>query len=396
MSGSIQRIEDAFAFRAPDRTPLFEIYSPFHPIYWDICGRTPATEARLYWDALAEGINSDELLDLCVDAQYLINRYFEVDMVRFNGALSAGGTRPVKTGPETWTRDGVAYHRDQRTDLVVLENPAAEQSYTHRYEEDEVRQQLAAWDGGCPDLGDGSDRFTEKIRARAQADGVEWVHMAEIGAGTGVAFFPPFMLMWLIEEPELSHRWIAKQKLPAFERTRQVIANGATVVAMGGDVSCDKGPFISPALYREFVLPVIQEHTRVIQEAGARAVYTSDGNHWPIAQEFFYDSGIDGYKEVDKAAGMTWPRLIESGVAARVCIIGNMDARYTMCQGTVEDVKREVIECLDYGCRAPGGHILHLSHSVHEDIPKENYYALVDAYRDYFGLPALPTVGGPR
>ena len=36
MAASIQRIEDAFAHRAPDRTPLFEIYSPFHPIYWDI------------------------------------------------------------------------------------------------------------------------------------------------------------------------------------------------------------------------------------------------------------------------------------------------------------------------------------------------------------------------
>ncbi|MBT3343100.1 MAG: hypothetical protein HN712_11240 [Gemmatimonadetes bacterium] len=391
MSGSIQRIQDAFAFRAPDRTPLFEIYSPFHPIYWDMCGHTPATEARLYWDALAEGISSEELLELSVEAQYRINRYFEVDMVRLNGALSAAGSRPVKTGPETWTRDGVEYHRDPKTDLVVLANPAEDQSYTHRYDETEVRQRLEAWDGTCPDIVHGPDRFGEMMKARADADDVEWVDMAEIGAGTGVAFFPPFLLMWMIEEPELCHRWISMQKLPAFEATRRAVENGATVVAMGGDVSCDKGPFVSPALYREFVLPVIQEHTRVIQEAGARAVYTSDGNHWPIAQEFFFDSGIDGYKEVDKAAGMTWPRLIESGVADRVCILGNMDARYTMCQGSPEDVAREVIECLDYGRQSPGGHILHLSHSVHEDIPKENYYALVAAYRDYFGLPALPS-----
>ncbi|MDA0338101.1 MAG: hypothetical protein O2782_23265 [bacterium] len=216
--------------------------------------------------------------------------------------------------------------------------------------------------------------------------------MAEIGAGTGVAFFAPFLLMWMIEAPELCHRWIAMQKLPALEMTRRAITNGAAVVAMGGDVSCDKGPFISPQAYRAFVLPVIQEHTRVIQQAGARAVYTSDGNHWPICQEFFFDSGIDGYKEVDKAAGMTWPRLIESGVAERVCIIGNIDARYTMCQGTPDDVRREVIECLDFGCRTPGGHILHLSHSVHEDIPKENYYVLVEAYRDYFGMARLPAL----
>ena len=62
MSTPTQRIEDAFAHRATDRTPLFEIYSPFHPIYWDICGRTPATDAGLYWDALADGIEWEELL----------------------------------------------------------------------------------------------------------------------------------------------------------------------------------------------------------------------------------------------------------------------------------------------------------------------------------------------
>ncbi|MDA0338100.1 MAG: hypothetical protein O2782_23260, partial [bacterium] len=130
---------------APDRTPLFEIYSPFHPIYWDMCGRTPATDAGLYWDALAEGITSAELLELCVDAQYTINRYFEVDMVRFNGPLSAAGTRPVKTGPNSWTRDGIDYVRDARTDLVGLANPSAQQGYTHRYDEAQVRHQLEQW-----------------------------------------------------------------------------------------------------------------------------------------------------------------------------------------------------------------------------------------------------------
>ena len=390
MAAPIQRIEDAFAHRAPDRTPLFEIYSPFHPIYWDISGRTPATDAGLYWDALSEGIAWEELLDLHVDSQYRINRFFEVDMVRFNGAPGPKLPKPVKTGPTTWTLDGVRYHRDQKTDLVVLENPAEDQSYSHRYDEEGTRRTLEAWDGTCTEVGTGPNPFTERIRARAEADGVEWVHMAEIGAGTGVAFYPPFLLMWMIEEPDLVHRWIQKQKLPAFANTRRAIESGATVVAIGGDVSCDKGPFISPALYNEFILPVIQEHVNLIHEMGAKAVYTSDGNHWPIRDAFFFESGIDGYKEVDKAAGMTWPRLMAEGVADRVCIIGNVDARHTMCLGTPEEVKREVIECLDYGQEKPGGHVLHLTHSVHEDIPKENYYAMIDAYRDYFGMDRLP------
>jgi uroporphyrinogen decarboxylase len=193
--------------------------------------------------------------------------------------------------------------------------------------------------------------------------------------------------MWLALEPELVTKWIAMEKGPAFLQTQSMIAEGCTVIAMGGDVSSDKGPFISPKMYHEFILPVIQEHVRLIQEAGALAVYTSDGNHWPIKDDFFFNSGIDGYKEVDKAAGMTWPRLIAEGIDRRVCIIGNIDARHTLCHAGPKEVRAEVFECLRYGQTSPGGHILHASHSVHEDVKVANYLAVIAAYREYFGLP---------
>lgn len=237
-----------------------------------------------------------------------------------------------------------------------------------------------------------SDPLLARVQQLAAADGVDWVYMGEIGCGTGVAFYPPFMLMWLHDEPALFRQWLAMQMASALPRTRQMIAAGCAVIAMGGDVSCDKGPFISPRAYREFILPAIQAHVAVIHAAGAPAVYTSDGNHWPIRDEFFFASGIDGYKEVDQAAGMTWPRLLDEGVADRVCILGNLDARHTMCHGTPAAVAAEVRACLAYGQRARGGHILHLSHSVHEDVRAANYHAAVAAYRAFFGLPPLPAV----
>ena len=389
MSDRTERVARAFAHQAPDRTPLFEIFSPYHPIYWDICGRNPATDNGMAWDAMADGIDYEERLALDIKSQYEICKSFGLDMVRLNGGPPRRYTPPVKTGPTTWTLNNVKYYRNPKTDLVVLEDPAAEASYSHRYSEEPMRRQIEEWDGTVPEYTGGDDPVISGVRQLAVADGIDWVYMGEIGAGTGVAFYPPFMLMWMLQEPDLVHRWIEMQKLHCFAGTRRLVASGCTVIAMGGDVSCDKGPFISPALYREFILPVIQEHVDLIHELGARAVYTSDGNHWPIRDEFFFESRIDGYKEVDKAAGMTWPRLIEEGVAERVCIVGNLDARHNLCHGTVEEVKAEVRECLDYGRQTPGGHIIHASHSVHEDMPTENYYAAVAAYREYFGMEKL-------
>jgi len=384
------RVARAFAHQAPDRTPLLELFQPYQPIHWAICGRNVATDMAMAWDAMAEGIAYEELLEANIRAQFDICKFFGLDMVRLNGGPSRDTTRPVKTGQTSWTRDGVAYRLNERTRLVELANPAEVDGYTHRLDEQAVRQQIERDEAQPPLVEPHEPAVLRGVQRLAEADGIDWVYMAEIGAGTGVAFYPPFMLMWLIDEPDLFRRWLAVAKKPALEHTRHSIANGCSVVAIGGDVSCDKGPFISPAHYREFILPVIQEHVELIHSLGAKAVYTADGNHWPIKQEFFFDSGIDGYKEVDKAAGMTWPRLIEEGVSQRVCILGNLDARYTLCLGTPQEVRAEVIECLKYGQVSPGGHILHASHSVHEDVKVANYYAAVSAYRDYFGLEPLP------
>jgi hypothetical protein len=389
MNGSIQRVARAFAHQEPDRTPLFEIFSPYHPIYWPISQRNLATDASMAWDAMAAGVSYEERLEATIRAQYAINRFFEVDMVRLNGAPPRQYTRPLKTGAHSWTLNGVPYHRDPKTDLVVLQNPAAEYSYSQRQDEAQYRKQIEAWDGAAAPGPTEPDPVITGVARLAEADGIQWAYMGEIGAGTGVAFYPPFMLMWMLQEPDLVRRWLDMQKIRAFAGTRQLVASGCGVIAMGGDVSCDKGPFISPAMYEEFILPVIQEHVDLIHELGAQAVYTSDGNHWPIRDAFFFRSRIDGYKEVDKAAGMTWPRLIAEGVSQRVCIVGNLDARHNLCHGSASEVAAEVRECLDYGRQTPGGHILHASHSVHEDMPVDNYHAAVAAYRQYFGLPAL-------
>lgn len=387
---SAERVSAAFAHQTPDRTPLFEIFQPYHPIHWLVCGRTIGTDQALCWDALSDGIEYDELMEAHAQAAFQVSRFFGLDMVRLNNMGHIGHLRPVKTGSNSWKLDGKDYILNTRTKLVELAHPGDGDAYSQQQNEDVVRRDIENWDGRADSTPWGPNPLLVRVRELAEAEGLDWVYMAEIGAGTGAAFYPPFMLMWMLAEPDLFRRWLDMQKSNAFLHTRSLIRTGHKVVAMGGDVSCDKGPFISPALYHEFILPVVQEHVGIIHEEGALAVYTSDGNHWDIVDDLFFNSGVDGYKEVDVAAGMTMERLIRQGVKDRVCIIGNLDARHTLCHGTAEEVRDEVIECLKVGQESPGGHILHASHSVHEDVKPENYIAAVNAYRDYFGMEALP------
>jgi len=388
MPGSVERVRRAFAHQAPDRTPLFEIFQPYHPIHWQICGRTVGTDQALCWDAMAEGIAWAELIEAEAQAAFRIARFFGLDMVRLNHATQRDYVRPSKIGDKRWSVNGVEYILNERTSLVTLAHPGGEDAYSRRITEESVLADIEAWDGTVAPQPE-PDPVYRRVRELAETEGIEWVYMQEIGVGAGVAFYPPFMLMWMLTEPELYRRWLTMRKTEGLQRTKEAIAQGYSVIAIGGDVSCDKGPFISPALYHEHILPAIREQVKVIHEGGAPAVYTSDGNHWAIKDDLFFNSGIDGYKEVDKRAGMTFERLIAEGIDERICIIGNIDARYTLCQGTSAEVRAEVFSCLKLGQRSPGGHILHASHSVHEDVKAENYLAMVNAYREYFGMQPL-------
>jgi uroporphyrinogen-III decarboxylase len=271
-----------------------------------------------------------------------------------------------------------------------MEHPSVQDADSQKVSEARRRREIESWDGHVEPIEAECPEVFRRVKAMAAAEGLDWLYMGEVGAGTGVAFYPPFQLMWVVSEQDLLRRWMEMVKLQAFALTEKQIAWGCSLIAMGGDVSGDKGPFLSPRHYHELILPVIREHIDLIHARGALAVYTSDGNHWPIKEDFFFNSHTDGYMEVDKAAGMTMERLIDEGVAERVCILGNVDARHTLCLGAPDQVEAEVRRCLELGRRIPGGHILHTSHSVHEDVRPENYRAMVAAYRQVFGLPALP------
>jgi hypothetical protein len=376
----------AFRHERPDRTPLFELYWPYHPVHWEVCGHTVATDMRLAWDAMADGIAWEELVEAEAQCDVAMARHFGLDMMHIKGSPPRNYARPRKSGQETWELGGVGYAWNPRTCLIEPQGIHSGNWEDASRGEEEFTAMVKGPEPESFAVDPAAFARFDRVRELLRQGGDEIVTMAEVGCGTGAAFYPPFMYIWMLETPDLFLRWRDRQKRQGLALTAGYLERGADVVAMGGDTSCDRGPVISPALYREFVLPAIQEHVEQIHAAGALAVYTSDGNHWPIRDLFFYESRIDGYKEVDQAAGMTMERLVREGVKDRVTIVGNIDARHTLCRGTPEDVRRDVRSCLEWGLKTPGGHILHTSHSIHEDVPVANYLALVDEYRRFFGL----------
>lgn len=101
---------------------------------------------------------------------------------------------------------------------------------------------------------------------------------------------------------------------------------------------------------------------------------------------------MDGYLEIDFHAGMDL-RKLKAQYGERITFYGNLDCGNILSFGTPDEVRRRTIECLEAGM-GNGGHILTVSNAITAAVPLENYLAVVAAYRDTFGLPAL-ALGNP-
>ena len=72
----------------------------------------------------------------------------------------------------------------------------------------------------------------------------------------------------------------------------------------------------------------------------------------------------------------------------KIAFLGNVDNKTTLVTGSTKDVEKEVRECIK--AAAPGGgYILASDHSLHDDIPNANVFALYEAGRKYGNYPIL-------
>jgi len=162
------------------------------------------------------------------------------------------------------------------------------------------------------------------------------------------------------------------------------------MIGVGGDFAGNR-PLISPAMYREFIMPEVRTVARRIHQAGRWAVNASDGDLWSVIDDFLLGCEVDGYLEIDLHAGMDLRRLKEL-YGDRVTFFGNLDCGNTLSFGSRDDVRRHTIECLEAGA-GNGGHILCASNAITESVPLGNYLAMIAAYREVFGLPPLEVRG---
>ena len=356
---SRQRIEAAFGHREPDRTPIME-YVLFSPVADAILGRKfiSAASGGSEWRDLAREVGFEEAV-----RRYARDR---VDLARLLGHdLMYVSPTPAQSS---------LYPKPQK------ERPPMPQ-------EDDPAERVA-WCNECRalELSEPEDdspylvyAFLKEEMTRQEMDIPLWMPAYAHGVWTDVDLMETMLI-----EPDVAHRHFELATQWCMSTTRKLVQAGAEYVGVGGDFSGNR-PLISPAAYREFIVPEMKKCTDLVHELGCKAINASDGDLWSVIEDYLFGTGVDAYAEIDYSVGMDLGKL-KRLYGDWITLIGNMDCGNVLSFASEEEIRRLSIECIEAGL-GNGGHIFTASNAISASVPVKNYLAMVNAYREYFNLP---------
>lgn len=376
---SRERVCCAFRHEEPDRTPFWEklIKSPLAD---QLLGRPCAAENFTYrMERLADGDWEGLTLQAARDLVDL-GKLLGFDLIRLYPNPLPPEERPVRLAANHW-RVGDIHYEQLTTGWIRQWRPGAE-PVAEEDRERALRAALsqppplpAAWDDRC-------FLMMREARRLMAEEGLDWPIFAAAYT-MGVATQPPFFLRWFVTDRALVAEYYARQRDAGLHYAHRLVDEGADIIGLGGDLACDHGPLCSPADYRELIAENIAVQSQALRARGVWTTNASDGNLWSVLDAFLRVAGVDGFEEVDFAAGMDMARLKRA--YPDKTIIGNVDIRHCLTSGTPSQVRAHVRACLAAGW-GNGGHILMSGNCIHEHVQLELFLAYVQAYRDYFGL----------
>ena len=168
----------------------------------------------------------------------------------------------------------------------------------------------------------------------------------------------------------------------AIERNHALQEAGVEVLLLCSDYCYNSGPFLSPAMFGEFIQPYLY---KIIQAARADGQYTikhTDGNIMPILHQMV-ECGPHALHSLDPMAGVDI-REVKRLVGDKVCLCGNVHCA-AMQTGTEEEVIASAEYCLTHG-KPGGGYIFCTSNVPFKGMPPERYQLVLDVWkrmRDY-------------
>ncbi len=214
----------------------------------------------------------------------------------------------------------------------------------------------------------------------------EWPHLLQsyknrqtplaIGGTVGFYGTPRYLLgdhrilTMYYDDPELMHdmvEYLADFWVAIYDAVLKQ-TGGADLALIWEDMSYKAGPLISPATFREFLMPGYKKLTALFRDHGIKVVLVdTDGNCWKLIP-LMVEGGVTGLYPFEVNAGMDVVQVREA--FPRLHMVGGID-KVAVAAGRAQ-IDRE-LEAKLPPMLARGGYIPSIDHHVSADIPWDNF-----------------------
>ena len=187
----------------------------------------------------------------------------------------------------------------------------------------------------------------------------------------------------LYEEPEALHQKCRQMADDAIARNNYLMDHGMDGFILCSDYCFNQGPFMSPAMFAEFITPYLRDIIAAIRARGGYAIKHTDGNIMPIIDQMV-SCHPHALHSLDPMAGVDI-RLVKEQYGSQVALCGNVHCA-AMQTGTEQDVIDSAEYCLKYG-KPGGGYIYCTSNIPFKGLPLERYQLVLDVWKKYRDYP---------
>ena len=154
------------------------------------------------------------------------------------------------------------------------------------------------------------------------------------------------------------------------------------------DMAFNMGPMISPAMFKDFMVPRYQRITSFLKEHGVDVVYVDCDGKIDELVALWMDGGVNCMFPLEIQSGSD-PYPYREKYGERLLLLGGVDK--TRLIAGKDEIRKEIDRI------APlvqaGGYIPHADHRCPPDVTLENYRFYLDLKRKTFGIPE-PVTGG--
>lgn len=180
----------------------------------------------------------------------------------------------------------------------------------------------------------------------------------------------------LVDRKDEMKKLAEKMVDEAIEKNKKYVDAGVDGFVLCSDYCLNTGPFLSPAMFKEFIAPYLAKLIGAYREMGIYVIKHTDGNIMPIIDQLI-EAKPHALHSLDPQAKVDI-KQVKNLYGEKVCLIGNVNCALLQT-GTEEEILKSCRYAMEYG-KPGGGYIFSTSNVVFKGIPKRNYDLMMEFY----------------